>query len=140
MSYSFPISQISLPSLEAGITKTELSGSQLCAYQNSTCLLYDAFFSGLASQPIGQYALHSLLCDKVRVEIERFDLSAYGPAAIRHAGPKLAMYSTGKPTTEAANVHFAQRSRRLMIRTASQTQNAAKATPKIASATAMPRL
>jgi ABC-type transport system involved in Fe-S cluster assembly fused permease/ATPase subunit len=46
------------------------------------------------------------------------------------------MYSAGIPTT-AANVHFAHRSRRLMIRTVSQTQKAAKATAKAGSSIVM---
>src|SRR5436190_1964413 len=48
----------------------------------------------------------------------------------QHAGPKLATYSTGSPTT-AASVHFAHRPRRFTIRTVSQTQNAAKATARM---------
>src|SRR5436190_20834812 len=47
------------------------------------------------------------------------------------------MYSTGKPTTDAASVHFAHRSRRLTIRTVSQTQNAVKTTPRIDRAMSM---
>jgi len=46
---------------------------------------------------------------------------------IQHAGPKLATYNSGTPTT-AASVHFAHRSLRFTIRTASQTQKAANAT------------
>jgi len=48
----------------------------------------------------------------------------------QHAGPILATYSTGNPIV-VASIHFAQRSFRLTIRTASHTQNAAKATSMI---------
>src|SRR5450759_4390444 len=56
---------------------------------------------------------------------------------IQHAGPKLVTYSDGRPTTIAI-VHLAHRSRRFTIRTLSQTQKAANATPIIATAMAMP--
>jgi hypothetical protein len=55
----------------------------------------------------------------------------------QHAGPKLPTYSVGKPTS-TASVHFAHRSRRLTIRTVSQTQNAAKATAIAGSRMIMP--
>jgi hypothetical protein len=55
----------------------------------------------------------------------------------QHAGPKLPMYRSGSPTT-AASVHFAHRSRLLKIRTPSQTQKAANATPKAGRTMLMP--
>ena len=48
----------------------------------------------------------------------------------QQAGPKLPTYMAGNPTTTAA-VHFAHSSRRLKIRIASQTQNAANATARV---------
>jgi hypothetical protein len=56
----------------------------------------------------------------------------------QHAGPKLTTYRTGIPNSATA-IHFTHRSRRLMILTVSQTQKAAKVTPKIARARAMAR-
>src|SRR5258708_5232307 len=54
----------------------------------------------------------------------------------QHAGPKLAMYSKDKPII-ATSIRFAHRSRWLNIRTPSQRQRAANATPKNARETAI---
>jgi hypothetical protein len=54
----------------------------------------------------------------------------------QHAGPKLTGYASTITTT--ASVHFAHRSRRLMIRTVSQMQKAANATAKAGSSIIMP--
>src|SRR5437868_5420019 len=53
-------------------------------------------------------------------------------------GPTLRTYSVGT-TISITAVRFAHRSRRFTIRTPSQTQKAAKATPKIVRAMAMPQ-
>jgi hypothetical protein len=55
----------------------------------------------------------------------------------QQAGPKLATYSAGNATIPAS-IHFANRSRRLTIRTVSQTQNAANATPMVGRTSFMP--
>lgn len=54
---------------------------------------------------------------------------------IQHAGPIL---NGNAHSAVATAVHLAHRSRRLMIRTASQRQNAMNATPNVSSARAMP--
>jgi hypothetical protein len=56
--------------------------------------------------------------------------TTFGAAVAQHTGPKLSTYKIGTNATTAA-VCFAHFSRRLTIRTVSQTQIAAYATPTI---------
>jgi hypothetical protein len=80
------------------------------------------------AQPIGRYASVKAVCPQsVRLTIQQ-------------AGPKLSTYNAGAPMTVPASVRFAHRSRLLMIRTVSQIQKAAKATPRAGSRMAMSRL
>ncbi|HLJ12137.1 MAG TPA: hypothetical protein VKU82_13165 [Planctomycetaceae bacterium] len=57
--------------------------------------------------------------------------------ASQHAGPKLRTYSTGPPSKNQMAVLFAHLSRRLTIRTVSQTAIAAYATAKTGRTIAM---
>src|SRR5438552_2452521 len=112
-----------MPQAIASLPATPTVAYQLMAVENDEG-------ARRATQPNGEYRAGA--CRAFRLT----KVNLTGLESHQHAGPKLSTYSSGRPTTVAA-VHFAHLSRRLTIRTVSQTANAAQATPKIASISLM---